>query len=184
MSYLDNLGLARFYAGLKTKCIQTINGIGPDSNGNVQLTGSGGSSFSLLDCYPVGSYYFSENSTSPAQLFGGSWARVTGRFLLGATDNGSTGSTLLKTAAAQAGSTGGAASHTLTLAESPSHHHTVAKKWLVATSDSGSSDQAVIRKAYVSSAAAGTLNTDSKGSDGDHNNMPPFRAVYIWYRIA
>ena len=51
-------------------------------------------------------------------------------------------------------------------------------------SDSGSSDQAVIRKAYVSSTAAGTLNTDSKGSDGDHNNMPPFRAVYIWYRIA
>lgn len=31
--------------------------------------------------YPIGSYYISSNSTSPATLFGGSWVEVTGKFL-------------------------------------------------------------------------------------------------------
>ena len=35
--------------------------------------------------YPVGSYYMSNSSTSPAPLFGGSWTQVTSRFLYGST---------------------------------------------------------------------------------------------------
>lgn len=35
--------------------------------------------------YPVGSYYMSNSSTSPASLFGGSWTQVTSRFLYGST---------------------------------------------------------------------------------------------------
>ena len=34
-----------------------------------------------LVIYPVGAYYFSSSSTSPANLFGGTWSAVTGRFL-------------------------------------------------------------------------------------------------------
>lgn len=34
-----------------------------------------------LVVYPVGAYYFSSSSTSPANLFGGTWSAVTGRFL-------------------------------------------------------------------------------------------------------
>lgn len=34
-----------------------------------------------LVVYPIGAYYFSSSSTSPANLFGGTWSAVTGRFL-------------------------------------------------------------------------------------------------------
>lgn len=69
--------------------------------------------------YPVGSIYMSVNAASPATLFGGTWARITGRFLLAATDNGSSG------ASQAAGNTGGAATVTLTAAQSgvPAHSH-------------------------------------------------------------
>ena len=38
----------------------------------------------VLDTYyPVGSIYISVNSTSPEKLFGGTWAKINGRFLVG-----------------------------------------------------------------------------------------------------
>lgn len=71
--------------------------------------------------YPVGSIYMSTNSISPATLFGfGTWTRIEGKFLLGATDE-ATGSE----ASYVAGTTGGQASVTLTAAQSgvPAHNH-------------------------------------------------------------
>lgn len=65
----------------------------------------------LPKIYPVGAIYWSTKSTSPASLFGGTWTQIKDRFLLCA---GSTYS---------AGSTGGEAAHTLTVAEMPSHNH-------------------------------------------------------------
>lgn len=74
-----------------------------------------------LAAYPVGSIYMSVNSTSPATIFGGTWERITGKFLLSATDNGSSG------ASQAAGNTGGEATHKLTASESgvSAHKHTV-----------------------------------------------------------
>lgn len=63
--------------------------------------------------YPVGAIYMSVNSVSPATLFGGTWSRISDRFLLAAGSSYS------------AGSTGGEASHALTTAELPAHTHTV-----------------------------------------------------------
>lgn len=66
----------------------------------------------LQAVYPVGSIYCSYGSTSPATLFGfGSWTKIGGRFLLGA--NSTYG----------LGSTGGAATVTLTVNQIPSHNH-------------------------------------------------------------
>lgn len=73
----------------------------------------------ILDAYPVGSIYMSVNSTNPQTLFGGTWERITGKFLLAATDNGSSG------ASQAAGRTGGAASVTLATGNLPSHKHSV-----------------------------------------------------------
>ena len=61
--------------------------------------------------YPVGSIYMSVNATSPATLFGGTWTQLKDRFLLGA------GSTYGN------GTTGGEASHKLSVNEMPSHAH-------------------------------------------------------------
>ena len=66
----------------------------------------------LLTIYPVGSIYTSTVNTDPSILFGGVWESIGGRFLLSAD------------ATYTAGSTGGEASHTLTVAETPSHNHT------------------------------------------------------------
>ena len=66
-----------------------------------------------LDAYPVGAIYISTSAINPAQLFGGTWEQIQGRFLLAA-GGGYT-----------AGATGGAATHTLTANEMPSHSHTI-----------------------------------------------------------
>jgi hypothetical protein len=68
----------------------------------------------LKKVFPVGSFYTSYNvNTNPASLLGfGTWSAVQGRFLLSASS------------AYPAGSTGGAASHAITVAELPSHSHT------------------------------------------------------------
>ena len=63
--------------------------------------------------YPVGSIYTSVASTNPKVLFGGTWEAISGRFLLAASSDYT------------AGSTGGEASHTLTVDESPEHTHTM-----------------------------------------------------------
>lgn len=39
---------------------------------------------SLVDAvYPIGSYYISDNSTSPASIFGGGWEQLNDRMLIG-----------------------------------------------------------------------------------------------------
>ena len=73
----------------------------------------------LKKVYPVGSIYMSTVSTNPATLFGfGTWeAMPAGRVLL-AQGKSSWGTTY------NAGSTGGEATHTLTVGELPAHTHT------------------------------------------------------------
>jgi len=68
----------------------------------------------LQKVFPVGSFYTSYNiKTDPAQLLGfGTWTAVQGRFLLSASS------------AYPAASTGGAATHAITVAEMPAHSHT------------------------------------------------------------
>lgn len=62
--------------------------------------------------YPVGSIYMSLNATSPEALFGGTWEALNeGRVLIGANSTYT------------AGSTGGEATHVLSLNEIPSHNH-------------------------------------------------------------
>ena len=66
----------------------------------------------LNKVYPVGSIYMSVNNVSPASFLGGTWQAIEqGRMLMAA------GSSW------QAGTTGGAAYHTLTVAEMPAHDH-------------------------------------------------------------
>lgn len=115
--------------------------------------------------YPVGSIYMSTNSTSPAAMYGGTWATINGKFLLGADSNYSVGDT------------GGESTHTLTIDEMPSHSHEYYRMksggttWWVA----GSSGT-IFTQEYI--------NTNSAGNGQAHNNMPPYFVVYIWRRTA
>ena len=130
----------------------------------------------ILDkIHPVGSIYISENSTSPATLFGGTWERVKDRFLLAAGDTYS------------AGSTGGEAKHTLSIEEMPSHNHTITSLY---SGDGGlATDGFTLQRGYYGKAVnvaqiSENFGISNNGGNMPHNNMPPYLAVYMWRRIS
>lgn len=157
----------------------------------------------ILDAaHPVGSYYISDYPTDPAELFGGTWERVTGRFLLAATDGGASGGN--SRADIVAGGTGGEATHTLGTSEIPAHTH--GSKSLTGTwYATGVANATVGTSGIVSHSAGNTVNYTgnssnaravasmeinashehtSVGGGGAHNNMPPYLAVYVWKRTG
>ena len=122
---------------------------------------------SLLDrTYPVGSIYMSVNSTSPATLFGGTWVELQGRFLLG------------RSSSYANGSTGGAPTESLSVAQMPAHKHNLS--YGVNTNSPGNMVTIMAgAPEYFSSNPIG-----NNGSGSAHNNMPPYLAVYMWKRTA
>lgn len=126
----------------------------------------------MLAAHPVGSYYWSDDSTDPATLFGGTWTPVKDKFILAAGDSYT------------AGNTGGEATHTLTENEMPAHRHRVAVRGYNAIT----ADDAITNAAYNYSTggAAGYAGTilESVGGNVAHNNMPPYVVAYCWKRTA
>lgn len=122
----------------------------------------------LNRAYPVGSIYMSMSSTSPAELFGGTWEALKDRFLVGA------GNTYAVDA------TGGAATVTLTVNQIPSHTHPGRDggNFLGNNGESG----AALR--YDGSGYRLSSRTNATGGGQAHENRPPYRAVYMWKRTA
>lgn len=177
------------------------------------------SGYALADI-PVGFIYYSNDSTSPATLFGGAWTAIQGRVIVGygisnnpcykgtyssttqynvndiVRYNGSyylckaqtTGNTPSSSntwwVSYQAGSTGGEATHTLTISEMPAHNHALYQDM----APSEKTDQ-VVKGAYYDIAPNynnGSLMAtciQNTGGSQSHNNMPPYLAKYIWERI-
>lgn len=117
--------------------------------------------------YPVGSIYLSVTDVDLATLFGGTWERIGGRFLLGADSTYA------------AGSTGGEAAHTLTVDEMPKHNHEVDNLNASGNSTPFMTVQAQEKKGY-----GGNVQTMYAGGGKAHNNLPPYLAVYMWKRTA
>lgn len=149
--------------------------------------------------YPVGSIYMSTVSTNPATLFGfGTWeAMPAGRVLL-AQGKSSWGTTY------NAGSTGGEATHQLTVGEIPSHNHTGSintagehthsltlkalwgdgngsgNGWAGDTRDGGSRTNTFSTVGNHTH----TVTINSTGSGQPHNNLQPYISVYMWKRTV
>jgi hypothetical protein len=117
--------------------------------------------------YPVGAIYLSVTEFNPAELFGGTWERISGRFLLGADDTYA------------AGSTGGEATHTLTIDEMPSHNHTIDDYDTTGGATSFMTVQANDKKG-----SGGNVQTMYAGGSKAHNNLPPYLAVFMWQRTS
>ena len=133
--------------------------------------------FDIYNLYPVGSIYMSVNSTNPSNYFGGTWEQIKDRFLLAC---GSTYSN---------GSTGGEATHKLTIEEMPSHNHDMDdatyggyKNKLGIRGDGGGGSQLIPQMTQTTGFSR--YIPDSRGGSQAHNNMPPYLAVYIWKRVA
>ena len=146
--------------------------------------------------HPIGSIIHTTKEENPSTYLGGEWQRIEDRFLLGA------GSTYA------IGSTGGEAKHVLTVNEMPSHNHSPLEvneegtdtnykrcfmTALHTNSDStGRSEVARGTSSGINAIVATNVEdllaknsiTSSTGGGAAHNNMPPYKTVYIWERIA
>lgn len=146
------------------------NGIGPDAYAIYQQVLAA----VVERDHPVGSLYISENATSPAELYGGTWERIEGKFIMGASGT------------YPAGSTGGSATHTQTIAEMPNHVHGYGNQY---SGDAHFSqwqfyipDVAQITDAEGKNCAWAV--TTSKGDDQPMNILNPYYSMYIWRRVA
>ena len=128
----------------------------------------------LEKTYPVGAIYMSTASISPASIFGGTWTRLYDRFLVGGGCDYSIGST------------GGEKTHKLTTTEMPAHTH-------YANNYKGGTNYIVHHCSNVTTGIKFTSGggrgeilaaLDSTGGGAEHNNLPPYLAVYMWKRTA
>lgn len=156
----------------------------------------------LNKTYPVGSIYMSVNSTEPSTLFGGTWERLQGRFLIGAgtnteiNSNGDYGDIGHGDPNFAGGETGGEYYHQLNTTEMPEHHHDTNDWTMVANKDAvkistnfGAKCISAPETTNIVPNIKATKNEDGNatgdaGGDGKHNNMPPYLAVYMWKRTA
>ncbi len=125
--------------------------------------------------YPVGSIYTNMAvATNPATLLGmGTWVAFgEGRVLVGKASSGT-----FDTLAA----TGGAETHTLSVAELPAHTHTTSG------GQSGNPGGSLPNTLPVQAASGTNTTTNTSNPTGDggaHNNLQPYIVVYMWKRTA
>lgn len=173
-------------------------------------TGNSGSS-KALEYYPVGAIYMSVDETDPSEIFGGSWEKISDRFLLAsgtrdAEDEGGEAEVTLT------GAQSGVPAHTHGMAHTHKHTHRLGpdgNRKVPALEDSNSwsagkvASGSTTSKSYLNKEANDTLyyavqtdadstaasksNTDNNTASGAaeaHNNMPPYMVVNMWKRVA
>ena len=136
--------------------------------------------------YPVGYIYISLSPTSPAELFGGNWSPIKDVFLLTAGDTYSVSTKSID---------GGSANVNLTIEQMPIHRHTriypfVNTDWCL-SQNLGYGHQINNLKYSLKVDVQSQVNittspfeTSEAGGGQPHNNMPPYKVVYAWQRIA
>lgn len=151
------------------------NGIGPDAYAIYQQVLAA----VVERDHPVGSLYISENATSPAELYGGTWERVEGKFIMGASDT------------YPAGSTGGSATHTQTEDEIAQHKHWQSiqdgngsfSRWVSGKSGKNYGYMGDINTAYVGNGTS-VVSTEISGKNSPMSILNPYYSMYIWRRVA
>lgn len=151
---------------------------GTMSIGNAGFTKKFISTLFLL-MHPVGIPYASENPTSPAELYGGTWERIEGKFIMGASDT------------YPAGSTGGSATHTQTAEEVGRHYHEQIF-WVngeIGTYASGFNYDQFTTYMYSDKPATTNggktaLNERDHGEVSPMDILNPYYSMYIWRRVA
>ena len=139
---------------------------------------------SLLSSYPVGSIYQSVNTASPASLFGGSWEKIEGRFLLGSSSE------------YDLGDTGGASEFKQTYYYVGTHNHGLYTNFHPTTNPESRSvfnvakyeDMIIWTNSYE---IAGSTISMGPGEGIEEASvtkpmsiMPPYRVVNTWYRVS
>lgn len=130
-----------------------------------------------LEAHPIGSYYWSGESTDPSTLFGGTWEQVKDKFVLAVGDTYTT-----------VGATGGNSSHNLDISNvyaqaNPTgggiNYQNANKAFntnYAITGSGGGKSASSQSNSNAGIAISGTLNS------GDNN--PPYITAYCWKRTA
>lgn len=160
-----------------------------------------------LDAHPIGSYYWSNDSTSPATLFGGTWEALPAGYTLIAQGSGSDS---FGSFTYTAGQKYGERKHQLTTDELPEHSHTGTTStngahkhgtWGENNSQPPTYGFYDVQKNHMgfsggidndnplySTSTDGdhnhTFTTDNTGGNQPHNTLPPSIASYGWRRTA
>lgn len=128
-------------------------------------------------------FWASNDPTSPASFIGGTWERIEGKFIMGASDTYPAGSTGGEAAVALSESNNGPHSHYVTPYGNPS--------WNIVISTQLGVSQTLEHTARLESVSnedaatvAGIMATKESGSGVPHNNIPPYYSMYIWRRVA
>ena len=161
----------------------------------------------FLLTHPIGSYYITEESTSPVDKYGGGWTQIKDRFLLAAGGSytlNATGGSADAIVVSHTHTMQSAGAHTHTAQSAGGHSHSfvartskssISNDWgtngtnIVTNDGSGGSKSSLINTGgahthSTDSQGSHTHTIDSKGSSGTGKNMPPYLAVYIWKRIS
>lgn len=122
-------------------------------------------------------FWASNDSTSPASFIGGTWERVEGEFIMGASS------------AYPVGTTGGSATHTQTTAEMPSHSHSGSTGSAGSHSHSASTGSAGSHSHSGTTGWAGAHSHDTTMeaySSGDSANFyaPPYGSAWNTKKIS
>ena len=123
-------------------------------------------------------YWASNDPTSPASFIGGTWERVEGEFIMGASS------------AYPVGTTGGSATHTQTTAEMPSHSHSGSTGSAGSHSHSASTDSAGWHSHSGTTNSAGShshnVNAEYKsgGDDGESYRIRDYGASWANYKFT
>lgn len=184
LDFSPDFGIGLGGIAVKDKATTVYNGL-YDEHGTAYL--KAGEGLTIDDVYPVGSIYMSYVSTSPAQLFGGTWAQLTGVFPRFANDT----------------ATGGADSTSYSF----DHNHYMSLErpsgatWNFVSNRSGigyhDGDAAILSKALLTSTSALTTLQNVYGPASAYggtsgkplgsktiNAMPAYQDVYAWRRTA
>lgn len=144
--------------------------------------------------YPIGSIYMSTHDTDPGTLFGvGAWTKIEDRFLLAAGSNYTAGATDGAATVTLTAAQSGLKAHSHGMAHTHRHRHQLEQHF--AQSGTGTSDVYEIthnRKTttfyteydQTSSSKSTTDNNTASNATSAHNNMPPYLVVNVWKRTA
>ena len=152
-----------------------INGKAADSN---KLDGKTFTDIMAL-IYPVGAIYISTSSTSPATLFGGTWAAYgEGRVLVGKAASGTF---------ATAGSTGGSETHSHGLASGFAKITASTSGWIAMARKATASWTTTNKNNAANNTSTGdsvSYGAELGGSTDNGSSLQPYVVVYMWRRTA
>ena len=118
------------------------------------------------EAHPVGSYYWSSESTNPHDLFGGTWEQITNKFVFAAGGDYAVGDI------------GGSA-------DMPKHQHGIN---IVSTATDQTGYGLTLATSFqdrvMISSDVRKIYTEYTGNENSINNMPPYIVAYCWQRTA